>query len=98
MWVREFVGKYIEKAKMMREIKLKNYVYMMDAAEVIRATMLLNLLSAVLQEFHGETMDRPCYEKIFIYALSWAMGGLFEVEDRVRFHKEILEKNGAPLP
>ena len=83
---------------MLREIKVKNYVYMMDAAEVIRATMLLNLLSAVLLEFTGETIDRACYEKLFIYSLAWSMGGLFEVDDRVRLHKEILEKNGAPLP
>jgi hypothetical protein len=26
------------------------------------------------------------------------MGGLFETEDRVRFHKEILERASAPLP
>jgi len=26
------------------------------------------------------------------------MGGLFETDDRVKFHKEILEKSGAPIP
>jgi hypothetical protein len=26
------------------------------------------------------------------------MGGLFETDDRVKFHKEILEKANAPLP
>jgi len=26
------------------------------------------------------------------------MGGLLETDDRVKFHKEILEKTGAPLP
>ena len=30
--------------------------------------------------------------------MSWAMGGLLETDDRVKFHKEILEKSGAPLP
>ena len=98
IWVREFVAKYMEKSKLLREIKVKNYTYMMDAAEVIRATMLLNLISAVLLEFKEQTIDRACYEKIFIYALAWSMGGLFETDDRVRLHKEILEKNGAPLP
>ena len=44
------------------------------------------------------TVDKALYEKLFIYALSWAMGGLFETEDRVKFHKEILEKASAPLP
>jgi hypothetical protein len=35
---------------------------------------------------------------VFIYSLAWAMGGLMEADDRCRFHKEILEKSGAPLP
>lgn len=30
--------------------------------------------------------------------MSWALGGLFETEDRIKFHKEILEKANAPLP
>lgn len=47
-WVREFTTKYIEKTKLFREVKQK-YVYMMATPEVVRATQLLNLLSAVLQ-------------------------------------------------
>ena len=99
-WVREFVTKYIEKNKMFREVKAK-YVYMMQTPEVVRATMLLNLLEASIQVFtkeRSEQIDRKCYEKIFIYALAWAMGGLMETDDRVKFHKEMLEKSGAPLP
>jgi dynein heavy chain len=99
-WVREFVTKYIEKNKMFREVKSK-YVYMMQTPEVVRATMLLNLLEASIQVFtkeRSEQIDRKCYEKIFIYALAWAMGGLMETDDRVKFHKEMLEKSGAPLP
>jgi dynein heavy chain, axonemal len=99
-WIREFVSKYIEKNKLFREVKSK-YTYMMQTPEVVRATMLLNLLDASFQVFtkeRSETIDRKCYEKIFIYALSWAMGGLMETDDRVKFHKELLEKAGAPLP
>jgi len=46
-WVREFTVKYIEKTKLFREVKMK-YTYMMATPEVVRATQLLNLLSAVL--------------------------------------------------
>jgi dynein heavy chain len=46
-WVREFTEKYIEKTKLMKEVRLK-YVYMMGTPEVVRCTMLLNLLTAVL--------------------------------------------------
>lgn len=33
-----------------------------------------------------------------MFSFAWAFGGLFETEERIRFHKEILEKIGAPLP
>lgn len=70
---------------------------------MVRATMFLNLLTAVLQNFtatydgKGE-IDRTTFEMIFIYCLAWSMGGMFETDDRVKFHKEILEKAKAPLP
>ena len=50
VWIREFTVKYIEKTKLFREVKSK-YVYMMATPEVVRATMLLNLLDAVLMQF-----------------------------------------------
>jgi len=99
-WVREFVVKYIEKTKMLREISSK-YLYMMQTPAVVRATMLLNLLEASIQVFtkeRQEIIDRKTYEMIFIYSLAWSMAGLMETDDRVKFHKELLEKAGAPLP
>jgi dynein heavy chain len=100
VWVREFVTKYMEKNKLFRTLKA-NYVYTMNTPEVVRTTMLLNLLDASLQVFtmeRKEIIDRKSYEMVFIYALAWSMGGLFETDERVKFHKEILEKSGAPLP
>jgi dynein heavy chain len=99
-WIREFTTKYIEKTKLFRELKSK-YVYMMQTPEVVRVTMLLNLIHASVQVFtieNPQTIDRKTYEMIFIYSLSWSMGGLMETDDRVKFHKELLEKAGAPLP
>jgi dynein heavy chain len=98
-WVREFVEKYMIKTRLMRELAAK-YIYMMQTPEVVRTTMLLNLMHAVLMAFQeaGTVIDRAIYEKTFVYALAWSMGGLFETDDRVKFHKEILEKAGAPLP
>jgi len=99
-WIREFVAKYMEKNGIFRELKSR-FEYMMNTPEVVRATMLLNLLDASIQVFtqeRNETIDRKTYEMIFIYSLAWAMGGLFETDERVKFHKEILEKSGAPLP
>jgi dynein heavy chain len=99
-WIREFTTKYIEKTKLFRELKSK-YIYMMQTPEVVRVTMLLNLIHASVQVFtieNPQTIDRKTYEMIFIYSLSWSMGGLMETDDRVKFHKELLEKAGAPLP
>lgn len=45
-----------------------------------------------------QPVDKKVFELYFVYALAWAFAGLFETEDRARFHKEILEKAGAPLP
>lgn len=42
-------------------------------------------------------IDKPALEKLFIYCLTWALGGLFETEDREKFHK-LLESKNAPLP
>jgi dynein heavy chain len=46
-WIREFTTKYIEKTKLFRELKSK-YIYMMQTPEVVRVTMLLNLIHASL--------------------------------------------------
>jgi len=83
---------------MFREIKSK-YVYMMETPEVVRVTMLLNLIDAVLQQWtveKSEQVDRATFEKVYIFAIAWSMGGLFETDDRVKFHKEILEKAAGP--
>jgi dynein heavy chain len=60
----------------------------------------LSLLQAVLLGHHSraETVDKKQFELYFVYSLAWAFAGLFEVDDRQRFHREILEKCGAPLP
>jgi len=72
----------------------------MDAQAVIRVTQLLNLLHACLMHYtdNQQTITKDVFEKFFVYAYSWAIGGLFETEDRQKFHKEILEKLNAPLP
>ena len=72
----------------------------MDAPEVVKVTQMLNILTAITRDHFAATgtMDFDVYEKLWVYAFSWAVGGLFEVEERQKFHKEILDKVGAPLP
>jgi len=97
-WLTEFNKKYFDKTKVWKEVAAK-YTYMMGTPEVVRMTMLLNLFTAVLESYSLEqVLDRAAYEKIWVYAFAWALAGLFEPDDRLKFHKEILEKCGAPLP
>lgn len=61
---------------------------------------MLSLIQAVLipHLLKQESMNKKEFENYFVFSFAWAFGGLFETEDRQRFHKEILEKIGAPLP
>ena len=77
----------------------KSFNYVMPIPAVIRVTQMLSLLDATLSQFHGvETLTKKDFEHFFVYCLAWAFGGLFETEERQRFHREVLEKANAPLP
>jgi putative exporter of polyketide antibiotics len=57
----------------------------MNTPEVIRITMLLNILTAVIDEFtlpNVEPLKEIHFEKCFIYALAWSLAGLCEVKER----------------
>lgn len=56
-------------------------------------------MTAILKDIMeaGRQIDKPGFEKLFIYCMVWSFGGLFEQEDREKFHK-FLDSKGAPLP
>jgi dynein heavy chain len=97
-WMTELTEKYIEKPSAF-DMTTKEYTYMMPQSEVVRINQLLNLLTAVFQGYieKQEFIDRASFERFFIYAYAWSMAGLFEAEDREKFHK-FLESRNAPLP
>jgi len=97
-WIAEFCHKYIEKPDLMNTLA-KDYTYVMPCPEVIRCNQMLNLLVAILQKYLAaqEVIDKAAFEKFFIYSMAWAFAGLFETEDREKFHK-FLESRSAPLP
>lgn len=72
----------------------------MDCPEVVKTTMMINLLTACLKEYTaaGQQVDFDLFEKLWCFSFAWSIGGLFEANERQRFHKEILEKVGASLP
>ena len=111
-WVQQLVNKFFKdkrfdntistdpKQKSVFNILRKSFLYKMDAPEVVKVTQMLNLLTAILEDYQNaqEQVEFDLFEKLWTYAFAWGIGGLFEVEERIKFHKEILEKVGAPLP
>ena len=78
----------------------KNFVAPMDSPEVVKTTMMINLLTALLKEYTatGQTVEFELFEKLWTFAFAWSIGGLFESNERQKFHKEVLERVGAALP
>ena len=97
-WINEFKEKYFVKPDIFTML-IKNYTYVMYSPPVLRINQLLNLLTAILLHFleRQEQIDKTTYERIFVYCVAWAIGGLFETEEREKFHK-FLEQRNAPLP
>ena len=97
--IKGFVKKYLKDPNTFEHLA-KSYNYVMSTPEIIRSSNLINLFDACLKPFYdkSENISNPLQlEKIFVYAMSWAIGGLFETEEREKFHK-YLEGLGAPLP
>lgn len=106
-WIDELIEKYFKNpmfgkdktASVFTEIA-KKYVMVMDAQAVIRVTQLLNLFTGCLDRYDATNpCDKQLFEKYFVYCYTWALGGLFETEDRAKFHKDVIEKiAGSLLP
>jgi len=97
-WMNECIEKYIEKPNLHNELN-KNYHFVMQCPELCRINHQLNLMQAILMQHisAARAIDKQSFERIFIYCLVWSFGGLFEQDDREKFHKW-LDSKGAPLP
>jgi len=72
----------------------------MESPEVVKTTMMINLLTACLKEYtsSGQQVDFELFEKLWCFSFAWSIAGLFESNERQKFHKEVLERVGAALP
>jgi dynein heavy chain len=97
-WMTEFTDKYIDKPNTNVELN-KNYHFVMPCPELCRINHLINLMTAIINEIMaaGRQLDKQSFERLFIYCMVWSFGGLFEQDDREKFHK-YLDSKGAPLP
>jgi dynein heavy chain len=99
-WIDKYVEKYILKEGKVDMFSMleRDYHYVMDCPHVVRVNQFLNLMTAMTAPYcQSWDCDEQLFEKFFVYCLAWSCGGLFEVEDREKFHK-YLESRGAPLP
>lgn len=69
--------------------------------QVCQVNTLLTLLNGVLKKYTetNEVLSEDKYEKMFIYCLTWSIGGLLEPEDRILFNlelKKIAHRNIMP--
>jgi dynein heavy chain len=101
-WIKELTHKYFIKSNIFVWLEKNMDRYVMYTPEVIRVTQMINLLTACFQEYSDvrqEVVGRDTFEKIWVYCYAWSIAGLFEAEDRLKFHTEVLEKMlKAPLP
>lgn len=96
-WMNDLKDKYFVKPDIFIML-IKNYTYVMYSPPVLRINQLLNLITAIIKTFgEGAILDKATFEKVFVYCVAWAIGGLFETEEREKFHK-FLEQRNAPLP
>ena len=58
----------------------------------------LNLINGLLRVLpQGVKLTEVEYERVVIYAITWAIGGLYEANERFQFHEYLQSKN-AQLP
>lgn len=101
-WIREFAQKYFwygdDKIGIF-DILTKQYVYVMFTPAVIRVTQFINLMEAIMQQIFKQQKKivKNEFEKLFVFCFGWAIGGLFENEEREKFHK-LIETIGGPMP
>lgn len=73
---------------------------MINLSPVIALFNTLNLLTGCLQPFmlQDKTLTNEEYERLVVFSITWAIGGVYEAEDRVRFHELLITSNAGVMP
>ena len=71
---------------------------MMSVSLQLKLINTLNFINGLLRVLpQGVKLTEVEYERVVIYAISWAIGGLYEANERFQFHEYLQSKN-AQLP
>jgi len=92
-------AKYFDKGSLVEfeEKEMKNAT--MELSSICKVTNLLNLLTGLLIPVvkSNRTLSESEYEKLFVWSVAWAFGGIYEEKERLEFQDWLVGKN-APLP
>jgi dynein heavy chain len=99
--IKRLIKKYFEDFKIINALEknIKNPP-MMDMSLPMKIINTLSLVNGLLKNVSaGTKLSDIDYEKIIVYSISWAVGGLYEAVngERSQFHEYLQSKN-APLP
>jgi len=72
---------------------------MMNISFVIMITNVLNLVTGLLMPYadNKASLEQEQLEKLVVFAIAWAVGGVYEFHDRQIVH-EFLYTKGAKIP
>lgn len=71
----------------------------MDLTLPLKVINSLNLIGGLLRlaPTGGVKLSEVDYERVITYAIAWAVGGLYEAQQRFQFH-EFLQSKNCQLP
>lgn len=95
----KYLNKYFLQHDIIRNVAkaIKN-TPVMQIESNIKVSNTVNLLNGMLRSLPaGKYLPEKDYEKMVVFAISWAIGGLYEYNERYQF-QEYLMSIGAPLP
>jgi dynein heavy chain len=97
--LKKLLKKYYDDFKICQTLEknIKN-APMMDLTIPMKIVNTLSLINGLLKPLApGAKLSDSDYEKIVVFSLAWAVGGLYEASERFQFHEYLQSKN-CPLP
>ena len=89
--IRGLVDKWIKGPDLMDWMRRNLNSRVMTVNDSIVISNFLNLLTGLLKAHTevNEILSEAAYQRLVMYALAWAFGGLLEAEDRVKFNHQL---------
>lgn len=93
--IKKFMNKFFDDWKIVQTLDktIKNSP-VMQLTLPLKVINSLNLIGGMLRVLPaGTKMAEQDYQRIITYAIAWAVGGLYEAQERFQFHQYLQSKN-----